>query len=168
MAYQNPTATAWDEVEITIAPVNTPDKSKMPAALTSVGFVKDGSFSLESQEGTTKQWLRSGGVLVDFAKDEPTNRVKFHVKNMTKEMVQRVFGASEVGDKLELKSLVSQGEYAIAITPVTLGAEILEIPRVRLEGALVYANDAGYGIDVTATILSPGQGKPLAYVSVKK
>lgn len=168
MAYQNPTATAWDKVEITIAPVSTPDKSKMPAALTSVGYVKDGSFSLETQEGTTKEWREEGGGLIDFTKGEPTNKVKFHVKNMTKEMVQRVFGATETGDKLELKSLVSSGEYALAITPVTIGAEILEIPRVRLEGAIVFANDAGYGIDVTATILSPGQGKPLCYVSVKK
>lgn len=169
MPYGKATATAWAGGDILVGDVNSTDAGKMPTSgMASLGWIKEGSLSIESQEGTTKEWKAIGGVLVDLVKTEPTLRIKFHVKNYNKETLGKVFGVKEEGDALLVTSLISPKEQALSLETAVTGAENLRFPRVRLEGTMVFSEDAGYGVDITATVLVPGKDKPRFLVDLKK
>ena len=169
MPYGKATATAWAGGDILVGDVNKTDAGAMPTSgMASLGWIKEGSLSIETQEGTTKEWKAIGGVLVDLVKTEPTLRIKFHVKNYNKEVMEKVFGVKEEGDQLKVTSLISPKEQALSLETSVIGAENLRFPRVRLEGAMVLSEEAGYGVDITATVLVPGKDKPRFLVDLKK
>ena len=169
MPYGKVTATAWAGGDILVGDVNKTDAGKMPTSgMASLGWIKEGSLSLETQEGATKEWKAIGGELVDLLKAEPTVRIKFHVKNYNKEAMGKIFGVKEEGDSLMVTSLISPKEQALSLETSTIGAENLRFPRVRLEGAMVFSEEAGHGLDITATVLSPGKDKPRFFIDLKK
>ncbi|WP_297191026.1 hypothetical protein [uncultured Porphyromonas sp.] len=169
MPYGKATATAWAGGDILVGDVNKTDAGAMPTSgMASLGWIKEGSLSIETQEGTTKEWKAIGGVLVDLVKTEPTLRIKFHVKNYNKEVMEKVFGVKEEGDQLKVTSLISPKEQALSLETSVIGAENLRFPRVRLEGAMVLSEEAGHGVDITATVLAPGKDKPRFLIDLKK
>ena len=169
MPYQETNNTAWGKVEVQVGAVNGTDGSKMPTAgMGLIGFVKEGSLSIEQEEGDKKEWKAIGGETVDTLTSASTLRVKFHVKNLNKSVMEKVFNVTESTNTLEVNSLVSTKEFALAIIPETVGAEVFKAPRVKLTGVIVLSEDAGYGIDVTATILKAKVDSPLFYLEKKK
>lgn len=165
MPYQETNNTAWGKVEVQVGAVNATDGSKMPTAgMNLIGFVKEGSLSIEQEEGDKKEWKAVGGETVDTLTNASTLRVKFHVKNLNKSVMEKVFNVTESTNTLEVNSLVSSKEFALAIIPETHGAEVFKAPRVKLTGVIVLSEDAGYGIDVTATILKAKVNSPLFYL----
>ena len=169
MPYGKATATAWAGGDILVGDVNSTDAGKMPTSgMAPLGWIKEGSLSIETQEGTTKEWKAIGGVLVDLLKTEPTIRIKFHVKNYNKEAMGKIFGVKEEGDALLVTSLISPKEQALSLETSVIGGENLRCPRVRLEGTMVFSEEAGHGLDITATILSPGKDKPRFLIDLKK
>lgn len=169
MSYQDTNNTAWGKVEVQVGAVNATDGSKMPTAgMALVGFVKEGSLSIEQEEGDKKEWKAVGGEIVDTLTNASALRIKFHVKNLNKSMMERVFNVKEVGDTLEVNALAPTKEWALSIIPETVGAEVFKAPRVKLTGVIVLSEDAGYGIDVTATILKAKVDSPLFYLEKKK
>ena len=168
MSYQDTNNTAWGKVEVQVGAVNTTDGSKMPTAgMALIGFVKEGSLSIEQEEGDKKEWKAVGGEVVDTLTSASSLRVKFHVKNLNKSVMEKVFNVTESTNTLEVNSLVSSKEFALAIIPETVGAEIFKAPRVKLTGVIALSEDAGYGIDVTATILKAKVNSPLFYLEKK-
>ena len=168
MPYQETNNTAWGKVEVQVGAVNATDGSKMPTAgMALIGFVKEGSLSIEQEEGDKKEWKAVGGEVVDTLTSASTLRVKFSVKNLNKSVMEKVFNVTESTNTLEVNSLVSTKEFALAIIPETLGAEVFKAPRAKLTGVIVFSEDAGYGIDVTATILKAKVNSPLFYLEKK-
>lgn len=167
MAYASTNSTAWGEADVLVGDVNATAGAMPSQGMESLGFIKEGSLSFDVQEGTTKEWKAVGGQVVDTVKTAPSIRVKFQIKNLNKKVMEKVFGVTESGDKLAVNSLLSTKEQALSITTSVSGAEVIDVPRARLDGVINYSEDSGYGIDVTATFLSPGKGKPLFFVSKK-
>lgn len=169
MPYEETSNTAWGKVEVQVGAVNATDGSKMPTSgLKGVGFIKEGSLSIEQEEGDKKEWKAVGGEVVDTLTSASSLRVKFRVKNLNKSMMERVFNVKEVGDTLEVNDLAPTKEWALAIIPETIGAEVLKAPRVKLTGVVDLSGDTGYEIDVTATILKAKVDSPLFYLEKKK
>ena len=167
MPYQETNNTAWGKVEVQVGAVNATDGSKMPTAgMSLIGFVKEGSLSIEQEEGDKKEWKAVGGEVVDSL-TSASLRVKFHVKNLNKSVMEKVFNVTESTNTLEVNSLVSTKEFALAIIPETQGAEVFKAPRVKLTGVIALSEDAGYGIDITATILKAKVNSPLFYLEKK-
>lgn len=168
MPYQETNNTAWGKVEVQVGAVNATDGSKMPTAgMALIGFVKEGSLSIEQEEGDKKEWKAVGGEVVDTLTSASTLRVKFSVKNLNKSVMEKVFNVTESTNTLEVNSLVSTKEFALAIIPETQGAEVFKAPRVKLTGVIALSEDAGYGIDITATILKAKVNSPLFYLEKK-
>lgn len=169
MSYQDTNNTAWGKLEVQVGAVNATDGSKMPTAgMNLIGFVKEGSLDIEQQEGDTKEWKAVGGEIVDTLTTASALRIKFHVKNLNKSVMEKVFDVKEVGDKLEVYNLTSSKEFALSIVPATIGAEVFSAPRVKLSGVMKLGDDVGYGIDVTATILKAKVDSPLFCLEKKK
>lgn len=168
MPYQETNNTAWGKVEVQVGAVNTTDGSKMPTSVMSIiGFVKEGSLSIEQEEGDKKEWKAVGGEVVDSIASASALRIKFHVKNLNKSVMEKVFSVTENSNTLEVNGLVSTNEWALAIIPETQGAEIFKAPRVKLTGVIALSEDAGYGIEITATILKAKVNSPLFYLEKK-
>lgn len=168
MPYQETNNTAWGKVEVQVGAVNTTDGSKMPTSVMSIiGFVKEGSLSIEQEEGDKKEWKAVGGEVVDSIASASALRIKFHVKNLNKSVMEKVFSVTENSNTLEVNGLVSTKEWALAIIPETQGAEIFKAPRVKLTGVIALSEDAGYGIEITATILKAKVNSPLFYLEKK-
>ena len=168
MPYQETNNTAWGKVEVQVGAVNATDGSKMPTSgMSLIGFVKEGSLSIEQEEGDKKEWKAVGGEVVDSLTTASSLRVKFHVKNLNKSVMEKVFNVTESTNTLEVNSLVSTKAFALAIIPETQGAEVFKAPRVKLTGVIALSEDAGYGIDVTATILKAKANSPLFYLEKK-
>ena len=169
MPYQDTNNTAWGKIEVQVGAVNTTDGSVMPTSgMSLIGFVKEGSLDIEQQEGDTKEWKAVGGEIVDALTTASALRIKFHVKNLNKSVMEKVFNVKEKGDKLEVYNLTSTKEFALSIVPETIGAEVFSAPRVKLSGVMKLGDDVGYGIDVTATILKAKVDSPLFYLEKKK
>lgn len=168
MPYQETNNTAWGKVEVQVGAVNATDGSKMPTAgMSIIGFVKEGSLSIEQEEGDKKEWKAVGGEVVDSIASASALRIKFHVKNLNKSVMEKVFSVTENSNTLEVNGLVSTKEWALAIIPETQGAEIFKAPRVKLTGVIALSEDAGYGIEITATILKAKVNSPLFYLEKK-
>ena len=169
MSYQDTNNTAWGKVEVQVGAVNATDGSKMPTAgMALIGFVKEGSMSMEQEEGDKKEWKAVGGEIVDTLTTASALRIKFHVKNLNKSVMEKVFDVKEVGDKLEVYNLTSSKEFELSIVTATIGAEVFSAPRVKLSGVMKLGDDVGYGIDVTATILKAKVDSPLFSLEKKK
>lgn len=169
MSYQDTNNTAWGKVEVLVGAVNAADPSVMPTSgMSIIGFVKEGSMSIEQEEGDKKTWKAVGGDVIDTIASAPTLRIKFHVKNLNKSVMEKVFNVKEKGDKLEVYNLISTKEFALSIVPETIGAEVFSAPRVKLSGVMSLGDDAGYGIDITATILKAKVDSPLFSLEKKK
>lgn len=168
MPYQETNNTAWGKVEVQVGAVNATDGSKMPTSgMSIIGFVKEGSLSIEQEEGDKKEWKAVGGEVVDSIASASALRIKFHVKNLNKSVMEKVFSVTENSNTLEVNGLVSTKEWALAIIPETQGAEIFKAPRVKLTGVIALSEDAGYGIEITATILKAKVNSPLFYLEKK-
>lgn len=168
MPYQETNNTAWGKVEVQVGDVNATDGSKMPTSgMSIIGFVKEGSLSIEQEEGDKKEWKAVGGEVVDSIASASALRIKFHVKNLNKSVMEKVFSVTENSNTLEVNGLVSTKEWALAIIPETQGAEIFKAPRVKLTGVIALSEDAGYGIEITATILKAKVNSPLFYLEKK-
>lgn len=168
MPYQETNNTAWGKVEVQVGAVNATDGSKMPTSgMSIIGFVKEGSLSIEQEEGDKKEWKAVGGEVVDSIASASALRIKFHVKNLNKSVMEKVFSVTENSNTLEVNSLVSTKEFALAIIPETQGAEVFKAPRVKLTGVIALSEDAGYGIEITATILKAKVNSPLFYLEKK-
>ena len=123
--------------------------------------------SIEQEEGDKKTWKAVGGDVIDTIASAPTLRIKFHVKNLNKSVMEKVFDVKENVNTLEVNSLVSTKEFALTIIPEVIGAEIFKAPRVKLSGTISLSEDAGYGVEMTATILKAKADKPLFYLEKK-
>ena len=96
MPYQDTNNTAWGKIEVQVGAVNTTDGSVMPTSGVSlIGFVKEGSLDIEQQEGDTKEWKAVGGEIVDTLTTASALRIKFHVKNLNKSVMEKVFNVKE-------------------------------------------------------------------------
>lgn len=137
----------------------------MGGTLSDIGEIKEGSISLEVQDGTTKEWKATGGRLIDTLKTEPTLRIKCHVKNLNKAIVEKVWAVKEATNDLQVTSLLNATKQSVSIENDVSKSETLKFPLCSVEGKPVYSEDAGYGLDITITVLSPGKGKPLFIIS---
>ena len=169
MPYADTSSTAWGKLEVQVGAVNATDGSKMPTSgMSLIGFVKEGSLSIEHEEGEKKEWKAVGGETVDTLTSASSLRVKFHVKNLNESVMEKVFNVKVVGDKLEVYDLTSSKEFALSIVPATIGAEVFSAPRVKLSGLMNLGEDTGYGVEITATILKAKADGPLLYLEKKK
>nr|DAN30266.1 MAG TPA: hypothetical protein [Caudoviricetes sp.]DAO87507.1 MAG TPA: hypothetical protein [Caudoviricetes sp.]DAU00417.1 MAG TPA: hypothetical protein [Caudoviricetes sp.] len=168
MAYQETSKTAWDGLSFLVGECNATDISKMPASgLNVFGYIKQGSFSMSTEAGEKKEWKDVNGELVDSHQGEGKLTISFHVKNFNKGVMEKIFDVTENADKLEVKSFSTSKEIALKIDTKVSGAEVLEIPRAKISGEVKFEEGAGYGVDITVTVLPTKVGAPKLYISKK-
>ena len=162
MAYTDNNATAWGEVEFKFGAPGA--GGAMGTVLKTLGIVKEGSFSIEKEDGKEYKWVAIGGKTIDQMKGEPTYKVKCTVKNANKALLAEIWDIEESGDKLIIKSFVSTKKFSASIIPKVSGAEKVDIFYCTMVGTLVYNEESGYDVEIEITMLNGGKG----YFSIEK
>ena len=121
--------TAWGELEF-----------KLGAGPT--GVVKEGSYSLEYQEGNTKEWKAISGRVVDKRQMQGSIRVSYEIKGI------------EAG---AFKSVL-EGETTLTISPKDKIGEVLNFKKGTVSVAPVFTDDGGYGTKVTYNAIAEDDG----------
>lgn len=117
--------TAWGELEFTLG--------SGPS-----GVAKQGSYSLEYQEGERKEWRAIGGRLLDARTMPGTIRVTYELKNIA------------VGD---FKAVGDGKDTTLTITPKDKIGESLSFKKGTVTLAPIFVEDGAYGTKVTYTAL---------------
>ena len=162
MAYTDNNATAWGEVEFKYGAPGA--GGAMGTVLKTLGIVKEGSFSIEKEDGKEYKWTAIGGKTIDQMKGEPTYKVKCTVKNANKALLSEIWDIEESGDKLIIKSFVSTKKFSASIIPKMSAAEKVDIFYCTMAGTLVYNEESGYDVEIEITMLNGGKG----YFSIEK
>ena len=162
MAYTDNNATAWGEIEFKFG---TPGVGgAMGTVLKTLGIVKEGSYSIDKEDGKEYKYTAIGGKVIDQMKGEPTYKFKCTVKNFSKALLSEIWDIEEVGDKLVMKSFVSKKKFSASIIPKVSGAEKVDIFYCSMTGTLTYDEESGYNIDIEITPIDGGKG----YFSIEK
>lgn len=119
--------TAWGELEFVLGSGN-------PS-----GVVKQGSYSLEYQDGETKEWTAIGGRIVDQRTLPGNLRITYELKGIP---LGKFKGGSD-GTKTTL-----------TITPKDGIGEALSFEEGTFSLAPLFADDGGYGTRVTYSVIT--------------
>nr|DAT23379.1 MAG TPA: hypothetical protein [Bacteriophage sp.] len=162
MAYVDNNATAWGEIEFKFGAPGA--GGAMGTVLKTLGIVKEGSYSIDKEDGKEYKYTAIGGKVIDQMKGEPTYKFKCTVKNFSKALLSEIWDIEEVGDKLVMKSFVSKKKFSASIIPKVSGAEKVDIFYCSMTGTLTYDEESGYNIDIEITPIDGGKG----YFSIEK
>ena len=162
MAYVDNNATAWGEIEFKFGAPGA--GGAMGTVLKTLGIVKEGSYSIDKEDGKEYKYTAIGGKIIDQMKGEPTYKFKCTVKNFSKALLSEIWDIEEVGDKLVMKSFVSKKKFSASIIPKVSGAEKVDIFYCSMTGTLTYDEESGYNIDIEITPIDGGKG----YFSIEK
>ena len=162
MAYVDNNATAWGEIEFKFGAPGA--GGAMGTVLKTLGIVKEGSYSIDKEDGKEYKYTAIGGKVIDQMKGEPTYKFKCTVKNFIKALLSEIWDIEEVGDKLVMKSFVSKKKFSVSIIPKVSGAEKVDIFYCSMTGTLTYDEESGYNIDIEITPIDGGKG----YFSIEK
>ena len=162
MAYTDNNATAWGEIEFKYGAPGA--GGAMGTVLKTLGIIKEGSYTIEKEDGKEYKYTAIGGKVIDQMKGEPTYKVKCTVKNISKAPLSEIWDIEEVGDKLIIKSFVSTKKFSVSIIPKMSGAEKVDIFYCTMAGTLVYNEESGYDVEIEITMLNGGKG----YFSTEK
>ena len=163
MAWTPTAQSAWGELDIQIGVPGA--LNVMSTALSSIGNVKEDSFSLETEDGTKLQWFATGHNLIDELRTQPTLTLKMNIKNLNLANLSKFWSVTESVDTIEVDAMMTSNKYSVSIAPKVVGAEKLDIPYCAVSMKPTYSEDAGFGQDVEFTILRPKAGDPLFVIS---
>lgn len=121
--------TAWGELEFKLGSGPT-------------GVVKEGSYSLEYQEGATKEWKAIGGRIVDKRQLQGSVRAVYELKGI------------ETGAFKD----VLPGETTLTITPKDKIGEVISFKKGTVSVTPVFTDDGGYGTRVTYNAIPEEDG----------
>ena len=94
MAYTNSNGTAWGEVEFKYGAPGV--GGAMGTVLKTLGIIKEGSYSIEKEDGKEYKYTAIGGKVIDQMKGEPIYKAKCTVKNIKKELLSEIWDIEEV------------------------------------------------------------------------
>lgn len=121
--------TAWGELEFKLG--------EGPS-----GVVKEGSYSLEYQEGNTKEWKAIGGRVIDKRQMPGSIRVSYELKGI---------GTGAFNPVLT-------GETTLVITPKDKIGEVITFKKGTVSVAPIFTDDGGYGTKVTYNAIAEEDG----------
>lgn len=144
--------TAWGNLILEIAESN--EEQTMPVALEQLGWVEEGSISLDVARGTKLELKETGGIVRDSKENEPAITVKMDILGIPVSMRTKFWDAETTLEKTKIKSLVTDKKFALKLSnPEIIGSDTLEIPYTTVFMSPLLSDDKGYRATLEFTIL---------------
>lgn len=144
--------TAWGNLTLEIAEASA--EQTMPVALEQLGWIEEGSISLDVARGTKLELKETGGIVRDSKENEPTITVKMDILGIPEAMRTKFWDSETALGKTTVKSLVTDKKFALKISnPKIIGSDTLEIPYTTVFMSPLLSDDKGYRANLEFTIL---------------
>jgi len=145
-------ATAWGEIEMLVAVTGASDAMGTP--LVSLGYIKEDSLAIETEEGEVMQLFGTGHVLVDEQGGEPSMRLKGTLLGIANAKQFWTFNTTNTG---RVESFVTTGNYSVKFASKVVGSETFEAPKCKITAKPLFSEKEGWTVELTITVLK-GQG----------
>lgn len=154
-------ATAWGEIVMSVAKTGASDVMGTP--LVPLGYIKEDSLAIETEEGEVMQLFGTGHVLVDEQGGEPSVRIKATLLGITNGKQFWTFDATNVG---QVESFVTTDNYSVKFASKVVGSESFEAPKCKIAAKPLFSEKEGWTIELTITVLKGVAGYFWNFVTV--
>lgn len=144
-------ATAWGEILLSYGTPGTNDE--MATSLSSLGYIKEDSLSIDTEEGEMLQLFGTGHVLVDEQGSEPIVRIKATLIG-----VNNTFWDMASSPDTAVESFVDSANYSIKMASKVVGSETLEAPKCKVAAKPLFSEKEGWTVELTITVLKGKAG----------
>jgi hypothetical protein len=147
--------TAWGEVNAYIAEMNAGETFPAMSAMDDIGVVKDGTTSIETQDGEVLELKREGGILYDRLEKEATYTLNLTLIDIPEETATKLWDI-DVTDpgKIKVKSTVSGKKFSVGFAAVKVpGSRTFEIPKCTIKMTPNYSSTEGWSCVLKISIL---------------
>lgn len=143
---------SWDLI---LEVADSTPSGEMPTELEQLAWVEDGSFSLDTADGTKKQLIDSQGVTRGVSEGEPTITIGATLIGIPKAMASKFWITETSGDKLKVKGMIRNGvDFALKLSsPLIPNSDTLEVPRSFVKLGLAVSTDKGFMAPISFQIL---------------
>ena len=157
-AVDNKIIMAWSKCTIEVG--DTPDDDSIATDLTDLGYVKDRSTTLTSEEGETLEMKASGGETVGYEKQEGSFVLTTRIIEPT-DAIYTMFGLGSVDSSdssmFNVKTHICPNTMTIKVTPKNLGAKGIIAPKCSISVSPGWSEEDGNYLDLTAGVLHGAQ-----------
>lgn len=151
MAVKN-NPTAWGNLILKTAKAET--TGEMSTLLEQLGWIEEGSISLDVARGTKLELKETGGIVRDSKETEPTVTIGMTILGIPEEMRKKYWETEDKDGKIAVKSLVTDNKFALEISnPKIQGSDTIEVPKASVFMSPALADDKGYTAELEFTIL---------------
>jgi len=148
---------AWGKI---LLEYGTPTVNQgMTTLLKTMGYVKEGSLSLEQEEGTKLQLFAEGHVLLDELQLEGVVKLKGTIIQIPETVRQEFWNTETNAGKMSVKSMVTSNKYSVKLTSEVEGSDTFEAPYCSINFGLAYSSTEGWSAPFTITVLKGKSGK---------
>lgn len=143
-------ATAWGEIEMSVAATGASDA--MGAPLASLGYIKEDSLEITTETGDKLQLFGTGHVLVDELSSEDSINVScdlIGIANATQ------FWTMDAG---KVQSLVNSANWSVKFAAKVTGSKTFEAPKCKIKATPKFSEKEGWIVNIAITILKGQAG----------
>lgn len=159
--------TAWGNAHLEYGTIGA--GGELPTTWTDMGCILDQTLNITVTEGTPLEIRCSGNILSDSLDVESTYVVGFSLKGVDSTIIQEFWGVTAAGaDGISwVDSTITAEKYAFRLsTPGVIGSDIFVIPRGTIALRPAFADNAGYSLTCTITLLQSDTGHLFGFGTV--
>lgn len=125
----------------------------MSASLTSIGYVKDRSTTLEASEGDVLEAIASGGERVAKEALEGGFTISTRVIEPSDELLTLLGVATTSGEEVQITTHLINEPFSIEITPKNVGARGIRAPYTNVTYRPGWSEEEGFYADLEFDVL---------------
>lgn len=145
-------ATAWGEIVLS---TGTPGASDaMSTSLTPLGYIKEDSLAIETEDGEVMQLFGTGHVLIDEQGGEPSVRIKATLIGANKTF----WDMAESPNTGRVESFVTSAFYSVRFASKVVGSDTFEAPKCKIAAKPLFSEKEGWTVELTITVLKGTAG----------
>lgn len=160
MAKKDKVIMAWKKCKVELAPMPDDETFADDSEFFDVGYIKEKTTNLTSNEGDALQAKESGGGIIAEEKQEGDFALNTTVIEPSDNLYVNlgVGSISDDGDELDVNTHIVPGEYCARLTPENLGAKGIKAPKCTVSLTPAFGDDTGHEMSLAISILKGSAG----------
>ena len=143
----------WSKCKVEIG--KTADDGSMATSLTSIGYIKDKSATLEPSDGDTLEMKATGGELVAKETTEGGYTLTATVIEPTTALLTMlgIGTADSTGGGFKVKTHIVDGDWSVQLTPKNTGAKGIKAPKCHITYKPAWSEEEGNYAEIEFEVL---------------
>lgn len=158
MAKKDKVIMAWKKCKVELAPMPDDETLADDSAFFDVGYLKNNTTNLTSNEGDALQAKESGGGIIAEEKQEGDFALNTTVIEPSDNLYVNLGVGAVNNDDLDVTTHIVSGEYCVKLTPENLGAKGIKAPKCTVSLTPAFGDDTGNEMTLNISILKGSAG----------